>query len=334
MVPLTRSNLLPIRRSRCPIENPQLWWPNGYGDQPLYRVEVELRQGDQILDQREYTIGLRTIELRRQLDRWGQSFTFVVNGVPIFAKGSNWIPSDSFPTRVTRAQLDFLIASAAQANHNMLRVWGGGYYEDEAFYDLCDRYGVLVWQDFMYACAGYPLNNEAFLANVKIESEQVVQRLRHHACLALWCGNNEMESGWVSWNWDTPANADLKAADQEFFYGTLPALIAAHDPDRPYWPSSPSSGMPHEDPNSNSDGRQSPVGSVARPEAAGLLSRAVSALRQRVWHAVAARAVDRRHLCRTGRVEHDVVRHGASSAAHVRQRQDHCLSHAELLPAQ
>jgi beta-mannosidase len=136
----------------------------------------------------------------------------------------------------------------------MLRVWGGGYYEDEAFYDLCDRYGLLVWQDFMYACAGYPLYDADFLANLKIEVEQNVQRLRHHACLALWCGNNEMESGWVSWNWDTPAHADVKAADQEFFYGTLPALIAAHDPDHAYWPSSPSSGMPHEDPNSNAIG--------------------------------------------------------------------------------
>ena len=244
----------PHQTLSLPVENPQLWWPNSFGAQPLYRVEVELRQGNHVLDQRVYAIGLRTIELRRQLDRWGQSFTFIVNGVPIFAKGSNWIPSDTFPTRITRAQLEFLIASAAQAYHNMLRVWGGGYYEDEAFYDLCDRYGILVWQDFMFACAGYPLNAETFLANMKVEVEQNVQRLRHHACLALWCGNNEMESGWVGWDWDTPANADLKAADQEFFYGTLPALIAAHDPDRPYWPSSPSSGMPHENPNSNSMG--------------------------------------------------------------------------------
>lgn len=244
----------PHQTLSLPIENPQLWWPNDYGDQPLYQVEVELRQADQVLDRRVHTIGLRTIELRQQFDRWGQSFTFVVNGVPIFAKGSNWIPSDSFPTRITRAQLEFLIASGAQAHHNMLRVWGGGYYEDEAFYDLCDRYGVLVWQDFMYACAGYPFTEESFLANVKIEAEQTVRRLRHHACLALWCGNNEMESGWVSWHWDTPANADLKAADQEFFYGTLPTLIAANDPDHAYWPSSPSSGLPHEDPNSNSMG--------------------------------------------------------------------------------
>ena len=244
----------PDRPLALPIENPQLWWPNGYGDQPLYQVEVELRQADQILDRRACAIGLRTLELRQPLDRWGRSFTFVVNGVPIFAKGSNWIPSDSFPTRVTRDLLEHLIASAAQAHHNMLRIWGGGYYEDDALYDLCDRYGILAWQDFMFACAGYPLNAEAFLASLKIEVEQNVQRLRHHACLALWCGNNEMESGWIGWNWDTPANADLKAADQEFFYGTLPALIAAHDPDRPYWPSSPSSGMPHEDPNSNSVG--------------------------------------------------------------------------------
>jgi beta-mannosidase len=236
------------------VENPQLWWPNDLGAQPLYQVEVELRRDDQVLDRRVYAIGLRTIELRQQFDRWGQSFTFVVNGVPVFAKGSNWIPSDSFPTRVTRAQLEFLIASAAQANHNMLRVWGGGAYEDEAFYDLCDRYGLLVWQDFMFACAGYPLYDADFLANLKVEVEQNVRRLRHHACLALWCGNNEMESGWVSWNWDTPANAIVKAADQEFFYGTLPALIAANDPDHAYWPSSPSSGLPHEDPNSNASG--------------------------------------------------------------------------------
>lgn len=244
----------PDQTLSLPVENPQLWWPNGYGDQPLYRVEVELRYADQVLDQRDYAIGLRTIELRQQPDRWGRSFTFVVNGIPIFAKGSNWIPSDSFPTRITRDHLDHLIGSAATAQHNMLRIWGGGYYEDEALYELCDHYGILVWQDFMFACAGYPLNNESFLATVKAEVEQVVQRLRHRACLALWCGNNEMETGWVSWGWDTPANADLKAADQQFFYATLPALITAHDPDRAYWPSSPSSGMPQEDPNSNSVG--------------------------------------------------------------------------------
>jgi beta-mannosidase len=244
----------PDQTLSLPVEHPQLWWPNGYGDQPLHRVEVELYQGDHVLDRREYAIGLRTIELRQQPDRWGRSFTFVVNGVPIFAKGSNWIPSDSFPARITPAHLEHLIGSAAQAHHNMLRIWGGGYYEDEALYDLCDRYGILVWQDFMFACAGYPLHDAAFLANVQIEAEQVVQRLRHHACLALWCGNNEMETGWIAWGWDTPANADLKAADQQFFYGTLPALIAAHDPDHTYWPCSPSSGMPHEDPNSNSVG--------------------------------------------------------------------------------
>ncbi|CAG0935784.1 beta-mannosidase [Thermoflexales bacterium] len=236
------------------IDHPQWWWPNGYGDQPLYQVEVELRCADQVIDRREDVIGLRTIKLRQQPDRWGRSFTFVVNGVPIFAKGSNWIPADSFPARVTSDQLEHLIRSAAATHQNMLRVWGGGYYEDEHFYDLCDRYGLLIWQDFMFACAGYPLNDEAFLATLQIEVEQVVRRLRHRACLGLWCGNNEMETGWVSWNWSVPANADLKAADQQFFYATLPALIAAHDPDHAYWPSSPSAGLPHEDPNSNSVG--------------------------------------------------------------------------------
>ena len=236
------------------IEHPQLWWPNGYGDQPLYQVAVQLIEDNQLLDRRIYTIGLRTLELRQHPDRWGRSFTFVVNGVPIFAKGANWIPSDSFPTRITDQQLEHLISSAAAAHFNMLRVWGGGYYEFEAFYDLCDRYGVLIWQDFMFACAIYPLNDPTYLANVREEVNQVVRRLQHRACLALWCGNNEMETGWVSWGWSTPDRATLKAADQQFFYEILPAWIATADPYRPYWPSSPSSHTPHEAPNSNSVG--------------------------------------------------------------------------------
>lgn len=236
------------------VDHPQLWWPNGYGDQPLYRVEVSLREGETTLDQREYRIGLRTVELRQVDDRWGCSFTFVVNGVPIFTKGANWIPADSFPTRITDRQLEHLIASAAAAHFNMLRVWGGGYYESEAFYDLCDRYGLLVWQDFMFACAVYPLNDPAYLQEVHEEVAQVVRRLRQHACLALWCGNNEMEVGWVHWDWSQLDTQDLKAADQQFFYDTLPAWVRALDPDHAYWPSSPSSHTPHETPRSNAVG--------------------------------------------------------------------------------
>ena len=166
------------------IEDAQLWWPNGLGTQPLYRVRVELGQADAILDGKDFQLGLRTIELRQQPDEWGHSFTFVVNGQPIFAKGSNWIPADSFPTRISDASLEELIRSAAQTHQNMLRVWGGGFYEEERFYDLCDRYGILVWQDFIFSCSIYPLDEADFLENVRIEVIENIRRLRHRASLA------------------------------------------------------------------------------------------------------------------------------------------------------
>lgn len=237
-----------------PIENPQLWWPNGYGPQPLYQTRVELRRADVVLDRREYRLGLRTIELRQEPDAWGRSFTFVVNGVPIFAKGANWIPADSFPTRLTEARLESLIRAAAQTHQNMLRVWGGGFYEDDRFYDLCDRYGILVWQDFIFSCSTYPLDDPEFLENVRAEVVENIRRLRHRASLALWCGNNEMEQGWVEWGWDRPERQDLKAAYDRFFHQLLPAWCAAEDPDRAYWPSSPSSGTPFQNPNGQEQG--------------------------------------------------------------------------------
>ena len=170
MVPLTRSNLRPIRRSRCRLRIRNCGGPTATAINRSISVEVELRQGDHVLDQRDYAIGLRTIELRRQLDRWGHSFTFVVNGVPIFAKGSNWIPSDSFPTRITRAHAGIPHRfGGAGAITTCCACGAAATTKTRRFYDLCDRYGMLVWQDFMYACAGYPLNDEAFLANVKIE---------------------------------------------------------------------------------------------------------------------------------------------------------------------
>ena len=230
------------------IADPQLWWPNGLGSQPLYSIEVELVAGNRTIDRRSLKIGLRTLELRRQPDEWGESFTFVVNGVPVFAKGSNWIPADSFPARVTPERLDALLGAAAATNHNMIRLWGGGYYETEAFYDLCDRHGILVWQDFMFACSVYPLTDPAFLTNLQVEVREQVRRLRHRACLALWCGNNEMERGWTIWGWSRPENEDLRAAYLHFFSETLPAWVAAGDPATPYWPSSPSSGRPLEEP--------------------------------------------------------------------------------------
>ena len=241
------------------IAHPQLWWPNGYpspsrSEQPLYQVNVELTARGRVHDQRAYKVGLRTLELRQEKDEWGQSFTFIVNGVPIFAKGSNWIPADSFPTRISDAHLERLIHDAAATHHNMLRVWGGGFYEEERFYDLCDRYGILVWQDFVFSCSVYPLADEAFLANVHAEVVENVRRLRHRASLALWCGNNEMEWGWVEWGWDKPEIQDLKAAYDRFFHHTLPKWCAAEDPDCPYWPSSPSSDTPFNDPNGEDKG--------------------------------------------------------------------------------
>jgi beta-mannosidase len=237
-----------------PIANPQLWWPNGWGDQPLYHVQVQLNRSGAILDEKTCQLGLRTIELRQEPDEWGRSFTFVVNGQPFFAKGSNWIPADSFPTRLTEAALENLIRSAAQTHQNMLRVWGGGFYEDERFYNLCDRYGILVWQDFVFSCSIYPLDDPDFVENVRVEVVENIRRLRHRASLALWCGNNEMEQGWADWNWDKPELQGLKAAYDRFFHHTLAEWCAAEDPDHAYWPSSPSSGVPFENPNGQRQG--------------------------------------------------------------------------------
>ena len=245
-------------RLELQILKPMLWWPNGYGEQPLYQVEVSLFQKDasmeRQLDQSIYQIGLRTIELRQQEDPWGRSFAFVVNGVKIIAKGSNWIPADSFPTRITSESLEILIRAAAETHQNMLRVWGGGLYEDELFYDLCDQYGILVWQEFIFSCSGYPLDIPEFLENVHQEVIQNVRRLRHRASLVLWCGNNEMEWGWVDWNWNRAGLQDLKTAYDQFFHHTLKEWCLAEDPEHEYWPSSPSSDTPFINPNGQRQG--------------------------------------------------------------------------------
>jgi beta-mannosidase len=234
------------------VRRPELWWPNGYGEQPLYHVTVSLCAGETVLETKTYQMGLRTLELRQEPDEWGLSFTFVVNGVPVFMKGSDWIPADSFPTRMTKERYEYLIRSAAESHQNMLRVWGGGYYEDERFYDLCDRYGILLWHDFMFACFIYPHDEAEFLENLHEEVIQNVRRLRHRACLALWCGNNEMEQGWVDWGWSNssdPLRVIEREAYEKYFYHTLPEWVSGLDPDRSYWPSSASSNIPFESPN-------------------------------------------------------------------------------------
>ncbi len=237
------------QKAEISLHNPQLWWPNGYGPQPLYDVEVTLWGETKLCDRRTFKLGLRSLELRQEPDEFGTSFTFVVNGVPIFAKGADWIPADSFPTRISDAHLEHLVRSAAEANMNMLRVWGGGFYEEDRFYDLCDRYGILVWQDFIFSCSIYP-DDESFFENVRAEVVENIRRLRHRASLALWCGNNEMEWGWDAWGWSGAGRREqLKKAYDRMFHHMLPEICAAEDPDHPYWPSSPSSNRRFVDPN-------------------------------------------------------------------------------------
>jgi beta-mannosidase len=238
------------------IPDPQLWWPNGYGAQPLYDVEVTLKEGKNILDRRTYKLGLREIELCQEQDQWGKEFTFYVNGVRLFAKGADWIPADSLPTRISESYLEGLLKSAVDANMNMLRVWGGGYYPEDMFYDLCDRYGILIWQDFMFACGIYPADAD-FFENVRVEAVENVRRLRHHAALALWCGNNEMEQGWCDWGWnkpEDPLNQRLKDGYDRMFHHMLPELLEDEDPDHVYWPSSASASTPFDGANNQVQG--------------------------------------------------------------------------------
>jgi beta-mannosidase len=236
------------------ITQPQLWWPNGYGAQPLYQVKVMLLDDEKVVDAMVYRLGLRTIVLKRTKDEWGESFTFVVNEVPIFAKGANWIPADSFPTRLNEQNLGALIASTAATHQNMLRVWGGGLYESELFYDLCEQAGILVWQEGVFACSIYPLDDDEFLANVRQEVLENVRRLRHRTSLCLWCGNNEMEWGWESWGWNKPDLLALRDAYERFFHHILPGWISEVDTDHDYWPSSPSSNTPFKDANGQAVG--------------------------------------------------------------------------------
>lgn len=230
------------------VDNPQLWWPNGYGKQPLYSVEAVLKCGDVELHSCSRRIGLRTIKLDQQKDEYGRGFTFVVNGVKVFCKGADWIPADQFPSRLNCEHYRHLISSAASANMNMLRVWGGGFYEDECFYDLCDEYGILIWQDFMFACAFYPIDS-AYLENVRRDVEYNVIRLRDRTCLALWCGNNEIE-WFLAEGWGKEQATLRKRQYTKLFHEFIPSIVSKLDTDTFYWPSSPSSGpKPFDDPN-------------------------------------------------------------------------------------
>ena len=175
------------------IEQPKLWWPSGYGEQPLYRVEVELLKDGAVLDTWNRRIGLRMITVHIEKDAYGECFEHEINGVRIFAMGADYIPEDNILPRVTPERTRELLMQAKNANFNCIRVWGGGYYPGDEFWDICDELGLIVWEDFMFACAVYYLSEE-FEENITAEFIDNVKRIRHHACLALWCGNNEMES--------------------------------------------------------------------------------------------------------------------------------------------
>jgi beta-mannosidase len=234
--------MLPVRgasgKGALEIKKPKLWWPNGMGEHPLYEVTVDLLdKGEELLDTTTRRIGLRTVRLERKKDRLGESFGFAVNGVPLFAKGANWIPADTFAPRVTADDYARLLTDAAAAHMNMIRVWGGGIYEEDTFYNICDELGLLVWQDFMFACGTYPAFDKEYMLNVKAEAEANVCRLRHHACIALWCGNNEIEQGSVGKRWE--GNRMSWADYSKLFDKLLPSVVARLDPDADYWPGSP-----------------------------------------------------------------------------------------------
>ncbi|NQE64443.1 glycoside hydrolase family 2 protein [Caulobacter sp. RHG1] len=224
------------------IDHPRLWWTADLGDQPLYDLRVRLFDGDHVVDEIRRRVGLRTIALDQSPDPdepGATFFRFVLNGEPLFAKGACWVPASSFVADVDVAAYTRLIDQTVGANMNMMRVWGGGIYEPDLFYDLCDAKGVLVWQDFMFACAPYP-DDEPFVAAVRAEADEQVRRLRHHPCLALWCGNNENQA-------IHRINVDVSGVDTPLpgaiLYDTvLPDLLATLDPDTPYWPGSPWGG--------------------------------------------------------------------------------------------
>lgn len=234
----------------CPdeieIDHPQLWWPNGLGEQPLYEIKVDLIAGDKIVDTWCRKIGLRTLTMHIEKDKWGESFAHEVNGYQVFAMGADYIPEDNLLQRTSRERTRELLLQCKRANFNTVRVWGGGYYPEDWFFDLCDELGLMVWQDFMFACSVYELTPE-FEANIRQEFIDNIKRLRHHASLALWCGNNEMEMFVKEGNWVTKPT---EVRDYLLMYERIiPEVLREYDPDTFYWPASPSSGGSFDDPN-------------------------------------------------------------------------------------
>lgn len=227
------------------VENPSLWWPNGVGEQPLYKISVMLYQNGREVDSWNKRIGLRTMTMHIERDEWGTCFAHRVNGVDIFAMGADYIPEDHILARVTPATTRKLLEQCRMANFNVIRVWGGGYYPEDWFYDLCDEMGFMVWQDFMFACAAYDLTPE-FEKNIRAEFADNIKRLRHHASLGLWCGNNEMEQFVIE---GICVTKPKEVKDYIIMYERLiPEVLKKYDPETFYWPASPSSGGSFDEP--------------------------------------------------------------------------------------
>ena len=229
------------------IDNPQIWWPNEMGEQPLYDFEVCLKKDDKVLDTKSFKSGIRTFEMVDEPDSIGRAFYFKVNGVPFYAKGANYVPEEMIETWINPDNTLALLRQAKDSHFNMLRVWGGGIYPSDDFFNICDSLGILVWEDFMYAGSMYPYD-EAFLENARIEAEEQVKRLASHPSLALWCGGNEISEGYYNWGWQKSLNWSeeddkaIKAGYNQLFENILPQAVAQFDGSRPYWPSSPSKG--------------------------------------------------------------------------------------------
>lgn len=230
------------------IVNPKLWWCNGLGKAHLYPFTAELTMNGNLADSRNTNIGIRSLKVINKPDEAGHTFYFELNGVPVFMKGANYIPSDNFLPRVTNEKYEKTILDAVNVNMNMLRIWGGGIYENDIFYDLCDKYGILVWQDFMFACNTYPAEGE-LMENIKIEAKENIQRLRNHPCIAIWCGNNECHTAWFNWGWDKKYKKlgfadEIRSMQKDLFHNVLAEAVAQNDPTAFYWPSSPYGGNP------------------------------------------------------------------------------------------
>lgn len=233
------------------IKDPMLWWANGYGEQNLYTCKITLINGEKIVDQHSQQIGLRTLTISQDDDEWGKEFCFILNGKKIFAMGANYIPEDQILPLTNIERTKNLLRQCKNANYNFIRVWGGGIYPDDCFYDFCDENGIIIWQDFMFACSAYLLTDE-FKETVSAEIADNIIRLRNHPSLGLWCGNNEIESAWEYWG--LPNDPQAQSDYLTIFEEIIPEIVKKYSPEIFYWPSSPSSGGGFKDASSNHAG--------------------------------------------------------------------------------